>query len=205
MFFRDSVPKNPTTIDTTLDIDIESWLPVSLALLRTVIAMCGAPEKLNVMTDGRKFFSNNEHPPRGDLRKMMDQQPLPTLAPGLIDPASMTVDEATNKAFAVLDIFNTALTAGDAETLENCFYADQAYWKDQLSLTYHLRTFSTPGIIAAGLLETAKLRGISKGIEVDGTAMFLPVTPVLVSATQASDRYDLQENDLKVEFCIAIY
>ncbi|KAJ6095463.1 monooxygenase [Penicillium sp. IBT 16267x] len=130
-------------------------------------------------TTETKSFSHNGYPPRADLRKMMDQQPLPTLAPGLIDPASMEGYEATNQAQAVLNILNTALTVDDAKILESCFYADQAYWKDQLSLTYHLRTFSTPGIIAAGLLETAKLRGISKGIEVDGVAMFLPATPVL--------------------------
>lgn len=65
--------------------------------------------------------------------------------------------------------------------LEACFYADQAFWKDQLALTYHLRTFKTPGVIAASLLETEKPRSISKGIAVDGVALFLPATPVLVS------------------------
>ncbi|KAJ5650934.1 uncharacterized protein N7484_004657 [Penicillium longicatenatum] len=130
-------------------------------------------------TTGTKSFCHKEYPPRADLRKMMDQQPLPTLAPGLIGSTSMTSDEATSQARAVLDIFNAALAVDDAKTLESCFYADQAYWKDQLSLTYHLRTFNTPGIIAAGLLETAKLRGISKGIEIDGSAMLLPVTPTL--------------------------
>jgi hypothetical protein len=65
--------------------------------------------------------------------------------------------------------------------LESCFYADQAFWKDQLALTYHLRTFKTPGVISASLLETKKLRSLSKGIAVDGAALFLPATPGLVS------------------------
>jgi hypothetical protein len=148
------------------------------------------------MTAGTKSFCHKEFPPRADLRKMMAQQPLPTLAPGLIDSSSMTSDEATSQARAVLDIFNAALAVDDAKTLESCFYADQAFWKDQLSLTYHLRTFKTPGIIAASLLETAKLRGISKGFEIDGSAMLLPVTPTLVSVTQAPTGFSLQTVDL---------
>ena len=111
---------------------------------------------------------------------MMDQQPLPNLIPGLIDPASMAGDEATNQAQVVLGRLNSALAEDDAKMLESCFYADQAYWKDQLALTYHLRTFSLPGVIAASLLETKALRGVTEGIQVDGEAIFLPATPILV-------------------------
>lgn len=110
---------------------------------------------------------------------MMDENPLPALPIGLIDPASMAGDEATTQARAVLDRLNAALVSGDDMALEACFYTDQAYWKDQLAFTWHLRTFSGPGTIATNLLETAKLRGLA-GIEVDGTAVFLPATPVLV-------------------------
>lgn len=85
---------------------------------------------------------------------MMDEQPLPTLPPGLIDPASMAGDGATKQANDVLIRFNAALAADDAATLESCFYSSQAYWKDQLALTYHLRTFETPNVVAASLLET---------------------------------------------------
>ncbi|KAI3055360.1 hypothetical protein CBS147353_11334 [Aspergillus niger] len=112
---------------------------------------------------------------------MMKQYPLPTLAPGLVDSSSMVGDETATQARVVMNRLNTALATDDAETLEGCFYADQAYWKDQLALTWHLRTFSSPSTIAAGLLETAKLRIVS-GIEVDGAAMFVPVTPVLVGS-----------------------
>lgn len=93
----------------------------------------------------------------------------------------MAGDEATKQANAVLNRLNAALAPDDAATLESCFYADQAYWKDQLALTYHLRTFKTPGVIAASFLETKALRRIPNGIEVDGAAVFLPATPVLVS------------------------
>lgn len=112
---------------------------------------------------------------------MMDEHPLPTLVPGLVDSESLAGDAATKQANIVLSRFNAALANNDAVSLEACFYADQAFWKDQLALTYHLRTFKTPGVIAASLLETEKPRSISKGIAVDGVALFLPATPVLVS------------------------
>ncbi|KAJ5737022.1 monooxygenase [Penicillium malachiteum] len=111
---------------------------------------------------------------------MMAQRPLPKLAPGLVDPASMAGDQATIQACAVLDQLNAAITNGDFKALEQCFYAEQAYWRDQVALTYHIRTFRTPGVIASSLLETTKLRKITaEGIQVDGSAAFLPVTPVL--------------------------
>jgi hypothetical protein len=113
---------------------------------------------------------------------MMDQNPLPMLAPGLIDPASITGNAATKQAQSVLSTFNSALAANDCDLLASCFFEGQAYWKDQLALTYHLRTFKSAGVIAASLLETKALRNIKELITVDGAAMFLPATPVLVSA-----------------------
>jgi hypothetical protein len=93
----------------------------------------------------------------------------------------MAGDEATIQARNVLDRLNAAFVNGDASALQDCFYTEQSYWKDQLALTWHLRTVSGAGTIAAGLLETAKLRGVEgKGFEVDGAAVFLPATPALV-------------------------
>lgn len=112
---------------------------------------------------------------------MMNERPVPSLPPGLVDPASMAGEQATIKANAILDRFNAALANRDAESLANCFYASQAYWKDILALTCHLRTFSGPGVIAAALLQTNKSRQIENGVAIDGAAMFLPATPVLVS------------------------
>ncbi|KAL4926923.1 monooxygenase [Aspergillus undulatus] len=130
-------------------------------------------------THGAHPLSQDDHPPRADLRKMMSQQPLPTISPGLIDPSSMAGDEASAQARAILSRLNTALATDDARALEDCLYAKQAYWKDQLALTWHLRTFSNPGTIAASLLETAKLRKVLGKIEMDGEAVFIPATPVL--------------------------
>ncbi|KAJ5239230.1 hypothetical protein N7468_003849 [Penicillium chermesinum] len=117
---------------------------------------------------------------------MMAQHPLPTLVPMLIDPELMKGDEPTRQATAVLEQFNAAVASGDVEALKSCFYADQAYWKDSLALTYHLRTFLGPNVIAAAFLQTKVLRGLPQGLQVDGGAVFLPATPVLVSAARFS-------------------
>ncbi|KAE8153297.1 hypothetical protein BDV25DRAFT_169181 [Aspergillus avenaceus] len=129
--------------------------------------------------DNHSSLSQDEYPPKADLRAMMAEKPLPALAPGLVDQASMVGDEPTKQAKDVLSRFNTALADNDVEALENCFFADQAYWKDQLALTYYLRTFATPGVVAAALLETSAQRKIIGGIEVDDAAQFIPAMPTL--------------------------
>ncbi|KAE8391181.1 FAD/NAD(P)-binding domain-containing protein [Aspergillus alliaceus] len=110
---------------------------------------------------------------------MMAQQPLPAIPSGMIDPASMAGDEATKQARAVLKRLSAALADDDANALQGCFFDNQAYWKDQLALTYHLRTFNTPRIIAASLLETKTLRNVKGKITVKGAAIFFPATPTL--------------------------
>ncbi|KAE8140871.1 hypothetical protein BDV38DRAFT_10853 [Aspergillus pseudotamarii] len=110
---------------------------------------------------------------------MMAQQPIPTIPAGTIDPDSMAGDEPVKQARAVLDRLTAALADGDPIALESCFFPGQAYWKDQLALTYHLRTFSGPSVIAASLLETKSLREAEGGIAIDGGAVFLPATPTL--------------------------
>ncbi|KAB5531374.1 hypothetical protein GE09DRAFT_973608 [Coniochaeta sp. 2T2.1] len=110
---------------------------------------------------------------------MMSENPVPTIAPGTVDPASMTKGEPTIQALAVLKNFNAAVARKDANRLESLFYPEQAYWQDLLSMTYHTRTFPTPGVISAGLLETAGLRQLVGGFELEGDAVFIPATPVL--------------------------
>ncbi|KUI67911.1 putative indole-3-pyruvate monooxygenase YUCCA10 [Cytospora mali] len=134
------------------------------------------------MADGTRIDKpslQDGYPPRVALRELQEQHPLPYIAPGTVDPASMGGEEPTQKALAALGRFNAALAADDAEKLASCFYDEQAYWRDQLALTYHLRTFYSPGVIAAGLLETKKLRGLTGELQLSGAAHFIPATPVL--------------------------
>ncbi|KAI1073739.1 FAD/NAD(P)-binding domain-containing protein [Whalleya microplaca] len=119
-----------------------------------------------------------EYPPKADLRKELCQ-PLPFIAPGTVDPTVMGDKEASKQASAVLDEFNLALETNDAKKLEMCFFGDQAYWRDILALTSHLRTFMTPGVIATALLETKKLREATGGMKLEGVANFVSVSPVL--------------------------
>ncbi|KAF9892283.1 hypothetical protein FE257_002060 [Aspergillus nanangensis] len=121
--------------------------------------------------------SQDEFPPRADLRQMLARRPLPVVSPDLVDPISMSRDETMKQARTILSLVNDALSSGDVKALASCFLPTQAYWKDQLALTYHLRTFNTPGVIAAALLETTKLRGLEGRLEADGTAEFVPATP----------------------------
>lgn len=111
----------------------------------------------------------------------MNNHPIPKILPGLVDPAIMAGDAAMQQVRSVLNQLNNALATDNFEKLRGCFFPSQTYWKDQLALTYHLRTFSTPGIVAASLLETKAMRNVVGEIVADGEAQFIPVMPTLVS------------------------
>ncbi|KAI1413915.1 FAD/NAD(P)-binding domain-containing protein [Hypoxylon sp. FL1857] len=121
---------------------------------------------------------HEEYPQKADLRKELCR-PLPTISPGTVNPAAMGSGEVSKQVLAALYAFNNALETDDNEKLEKCFFADQAFWRDMLALTSHLRTFTTPGVIAAALLKTKVLRGLKGGLGLDCPAKFIPATPVL--------------------------
>lgn len=132
--------------------------------------------------------SKDEYPPKAQLRQLVAQAPLPVLAPGTVDPASTGDSEPLETATLLLEEFNAALAADDVEKLKACFFPEQAFWRDQLALTYHIRTFTTLSVAAAALLETKKLRGLDKGLKLKGTPQFVPATPVLVSQKAPASR-----------------
>ena len=107
-----------------------------------------------------------------------------------MDPAGLSGEVPTEQALAFLSTFNAALAAGDVDKLKSSIYNDQAYWRDQLALTYHLRTFSSPGVIVAALLETTRLRGLAGGFKLAGKASFVPASPTLVREKKAPDHRD---------------
>ncbi|KAF6822384.1 flavin-containing monooxygenase, partial [Colletotrichum musicola] len=100
---------------------------------------------------------------------MMAENPLPATAT-LSAKTSMSGDEPTEQARVALYALNNALAAKKYDGLMACFFESQAFWRDQLALTYHLRTFLTPATIAAALLETKELRGIIGSINLSGSA-----------------------------------
>ena len=121
---------------------------------------------------------NQEYPPKADLRRQL-YKPLPFIPPGTVDPA-LDAAEATKQGTSIILKMNAALKDGNEELLEQCFFKGQAYWRDILALTSHLRTFATPRVIARALIETHKLRGFAEGLELQGQAKFVPASPVLV-------------------------
>ncbi|KAF2823555.1 FAD/NAD(P)-binding domain-containing protein [Ophiobolus disseminans] len=124
-------------------------------------------------------FLDAEYPPKADLRKDVSK-PLPKVAPGTIDPASMAGDAPIAEAKTVLRSFNEALASNDAAALANCLYDEQAYWRDFGALTSHLRTFKAPRVVAAALLDTIALRGLEGDIELAGDAHFAVLSPVMM-------------------------
>jgi hypothetical protein len=93
----------------------------------------------------------------------------------------MTGNAPTIQAKDVLATFNAALASNDAGRLASCFYPDQAYWRDIVALTSHLRTLERPQVIATALLELIALRGLAGDIELTREVHFAVMSPVMVS------------------------
>ncbi|KAJ9295985.1 hypothetical protein DTO271G3_5560 [Paecilomyces variotii] len=110
-------------------------------------------------------FLHDEYPPAAALREMMAKQPLPVIPPDTAHHALMSDEGSTKQALVALKKFNAAVVKSDAKALTDCFFPSQAYWKDVLALTYHLRTFTTVEAIVPAFLETKDLRGIDGEIK----------------------------------------
>lgn len=126
-----------------------------------------------------------EFPPAGDLLKLMAENPLPQLPTATVAAATAAIEAggpeaAAKQTEAAVEQLNTALAAGDTAALAAVF-AEQAFFRDQLVLTYETRTFSSPPLAAAALLETTRLRQLSPtGFAVQGPAIYIPALPTLV-------------------------
>jgi hypothetical protein len=110
----------------------------------------------------------------------MKQHALPVLTPVSAELIPQD-DVATQQARVALQEFNIAMAANDTEALKDCFFGEQAFWKDQLALTWYLRTLISPAKIVPALLETTKQRDITGEFEMDGEAQFAQVGPHLVN------------------------
>ncbi|PSR84239.1 hypothetical protein BD289DRAFT_368848, partial [Coniella lustricola] len=103
--------------------------------------------------------------------------PLPTLPDGLSDPA------AIDAAAIVQDALNTlsaGLQANDVAQIASSFLTSQAYWRDLLALTWHLRTFNDASTIVPSLLQLQRERGWSGAVTLDHpTAQHITVSPHL--------------------------
>ncbi|KAI1409052.1 hypothetical protein F5Y13DRAFT_171064 [Hypoxylon sp. FL1857] len=120
-----------------------------------------------------------EWPRKADLRKDI-YKPLPKVTPGTVDPSVMTGDVPTTRARAVVDAFSDALLSNDAEKLAGCFFPEQAFWRDIVALTSHLRSISMPKAVAAALIHTKNSQGIADKVKLAGEAHFVVINPVMM-------------------------
>ncbi|KAF5708804.1 K+ transport flavoprotein [Fusarium globosum] len=128
--------------------------------------------------DDLKDNFSEPYPPAASLLQLFDERPIPVLPPKIIGKISFEDVDPSNQATGVVKAFHDALRGNDVEALQDCFFADQAYWKDALAFTYHLRTFYTPSVIVANLMETNKMRGPSMRWNME-SAVFVAATPAL--------------------------
>ena len=122
-----------------------------------------------------------QQPPKGDLRGLMKQYDLPVVTRASATFGPTTRYEATKQASAVISNLDEAIFLDDAEALEDCFFAEQAFWKDQLAFTWHLRTFISPKNITHALLETQQQRDLTELFYSLGDAELVQIGPTLVS------------------------
>ncbi|KAI1029183.1 hypothetical protein LB503_013324 [Fusarium chuoi] len=132
----------------------------------------------NPSDDDLKDNVSEPCPPAASLLQLFDERPIPVLPSKIVGKISFEDVDPSDQATGVVKAFHDALRANDAQALQDCFFADQTYWKDALAFTYHLRTFYTPSIIVANLLETNKMRGPSMRWNME-SAVFVAATPVL--------------------------
>lgn len=73
-----------------------------------------------------------------------------------------------------------SLDSQDGLKAKSCFFGDQAFWRDVLAFTYHLRTFEGGAVIAPAMLELTQQRGIVDGFHlIPQSVMKVEATPSL--------------------------
>jgi len=106
--------------------------------------------------------------------------PLPKVTPGTVDPKSMIGTAPSIQATTILSAMNGALARDDVDKLASCFFAEQAFWRDIVALTSHLRTFSGCSVVATALRHLVELRGLKNKIQLIGKAKFAVISSVMV-------------------------
>jgi len=89
--------------------------------------------------------------------------------------------ELTKSAQGILHQIIAALRISDSSSLEGFFCQEQAYWRDSLAMTAHLRTFKGRETIAGKLLTLDRHRKMRDARIVPGSAKRISGGPNLVS------------------------
>lgn len=124
---------------------------------------------------------HTQQPLQGDLRRLMKQYNLSVVERASACFGPVARSQATREASDVISDLVEAMYLEDAVAIENCFFAGQAFWKDQLAFTWHLRTFITPKHIARALFETQQQRCLTTLFYPLGNADLVQIGTKLVS------------------------
>jgi hypothetical protein len=150
--------------------------------------------------------SQDGYPLKADLRNV--SKPLPKIPPGTVNPALIDSSAVMTYTRSVMDNFNTAISSRDVEKLSECFY-EQAYWRDIVALTSHLRTIESPRVIATALLHTINLQGLKGNFEMIGDPHFAVMSPSMVnyslSASSCNHAIMLTANQMFIDCGISFH
>lgn len=117
-----------------------------------------------------------EFPHKVDLVKDL-YQPFPIISRLPTDAS----DKASDLVENILVELGCAMEKNDVSQLSSLFFTDQAYWRDTLALTYHLRTFKNRDAIASALLELAPKREVYSIQMIPDSPAFICAGPTLAS------------------------
>ncbi|KAJ4397786.1 hypothetical protein N0V93_002023 [Gnomoniopsis smithogilvyi] len=118
----------------------------------------------------------SDYPPAVSLAKDV-YRPFPPLPANLPPSSDLNAPALITKA---LQSLTEALTSKDLSQIKSCFHPTQAYWRDLLALTWHLRTFNDAPSIAPALLHLTQQRGWRGSFTVDSKSVKdVTVSPVL--------------------------
>lgn len=104
-------------------------------------------------------------------------RPFPVLPVGV--PPSTDTDASIIIGNALASLAE-ALDSNDVLKTKSCFLTSQAYWRDLLAFTWHIRTFSDDKTIAPAILELKTARGVPGGFVLDPKSVKdITVSPTL--------------------------
>lgn len=104
-------------------------------------------------------------------------RPFPTIPANLPPSSDLDASALITKA---LHSLSDALTSKDLQQIKSCFHPTQAYWRDLLAFTWHLRTFNDAPSIAPALLHLTEQRAWSGSFIVDSKSVKdVTVSPAL--------------------------
>lgn len=106
-----------------------------------------------------------EYPPSVSLARDV-YRPFPTL------PANLPTEvDAPGLVAGALHSLASALEANDVGAVKACFLTSQAYWRDLLAFTWHIRTLNNASAIAPALLHLKGQRSWAGGFALDASSV----------------------------------